>query len=132
LEFREKGLYHQIHPLKLAVDVAGGCVSTLLVWEHRLAWAALTGFVPSIVVSALMLRFLDFDRQRDSAFGRYLRVHMTPWAQAVRLGGQLVMWIAAWYRAPAGIGAGFAVIVFGWIHGKLPPWSRSAQPRGAG
>jgi hypothetical protein len=121
---REKVLYHQIHPLKLAVDVTSSVVSGWLCWRHQFLPAVAVGFLPSIVASAFMVAAMDFTRQRDSRLGRYVAVHMTRTAEGVRLGGQLVMWAAAWLRRPWLIAAGFLIVVLGWTS-SLPRWRRS-------
>lgn len=41
MTLRERALYHQIHPVKLAVDWSAGLVSAVLLWRHRLAAALL-------------------------------------------------------------------------------------------
>jgi hypothetical protein len=66
-----------------------------------------------------MLRTMSFEAQRDSALGRYVLRWMTPAAQAVRLLGQIVMWLAAWVHSPLGVAAGLLVIVLGWTYGLL-------------
>jgi hypothetical protein len=114
LSRREKYLYHQIHPLKLAIDIGGSIASTWLMWRHEVALALVVAFLPSIIVSTAMLRWMDFSRQRDSAFGRYVSFHMTHAAEAVRMSGQIAMWVAAWFRVTWGVTAGVAVIVIGW------------------
>jgi hypothetical protein len=39
MEFTERVLYHQIHPLKLLTDVSTAFIATALLWNHRLgAW----------------------------------------------------------------------------------------------
>jgi hypothetical protein len=121
MTLREKILYHQIHPLKLAVDISSALFSTWLMWRHELWVAMVVAWLPAILVSAAMLRWMDFSRQRDSAFGRYVAFHMTHVAEAVRMSGQIVMWIAAWYRAACLIAVGFAIVVFGWTY-SLPAW----------
>lgn len=98
----DKLLYHQIHPAKLAVDVATSAVSAWLLWRGPLWLAMLVGWLPSVIVTAAMVRWMDFARQRDSRFGRYVAHHMTRRATAVRLAGQLVMWLAAWFHAAWG------------------------------
>ena len=128
LSLREKYLYHQIHPWKLAVDISGGLASTWLVWRRELWIAAVVAFVPSIVVSVVMLRWMDFSRQRDSGFGRYVAYHMTRIAEAVRSAGQIVMWVGAWFHAVWAIVAGAVVIVLGWTY-SLPSWrSQTKRP----
>jgi hypothetical protein len=127
LSQREKLLYHQIHPLKLAVDLGAGVASTWLLWRHDLLLAMLIAWLPSIAVSLVMLRWMDFTRQRDSAFGRYVAHHMTRLAEAIRLGGQIIMWLGAWWHAPWGIVAGAVIIVVGWTYSL--PFRRSPTAR---
>jgi hypothetical protein len=81
MDRRESVLYHQIHPLKLAVDWSTGCAASYLLWRRRPILALIVGFVPSILVSILLLRFAQpagLDRLQASAFGRYVRRYMTP------------------------------------------------------
>jgi hypothetical protein len=58
----DKILYHQIHPAKLAVDIAAGVVSTWLLWRHQLLLGMLIAWLPSIVVTAAMMRWMDFEQ----------------------------------------------------------------------
>lgn len=121
----DKILYHQIHPAKLAVDIAGGAVSTWLLWRHQLLLGMVIAWLPSIALTAAMVRWMDFERQRDSAFGRYVAHHMTHAAWAVRFAGQGTAWASAWLHAPWGIAAGAAIIVAGWTY-SLPSWRARA------
>ena len=116
---REKLLYHQIHPLKLAVDVTTSVTSSWLLWRHHLWLGMIAGWVPSIVVTFAMVRWMDFTRQRDSAFGHYLARHMTRTAEGVRFAGQFGMWVGAWFHAFWAIGAGAAVVILGWTYSLL-------------
>lgn len=34
MPFKEKQLYHQIHPLKLFADISAECISLYLFWQH--------------------------------------------------------------------------------------------------
>jgi hypothetical protein len=122
---RDRLLFHQIHPVKLAVDVAGGVVSTWLMYEHRWVAALLSTFPASIVATAALVRWAELERLRDSAFGRYVAHHMTATATATRSAGQIVAWIGAWLRSPALIVGGAAVIAIGWTY-SLPRWLRRA------
>ncbi len=121
LSLSEKVLYHQIHPLKLATDISAGIASTWLLWEHEFLLGMLAAFLPAVGMSAVMLTWMDFERQRDSALGRYVAFHMTHVAVAVRFAGQIVMWIGAWYANVWMIVAGAAVVVLGWTY-SLPWW----------
>jgi hypothetical protein len=122
----DKLLYHQIHPAKLAVDIATSAASAWLLWRGQLWLAMLVGWLPSVIVTAAMVRWMDFSRQRDSSFGRYVVHHMTRQATAVRLAGQLVMWLAAWLHAAWGIAVGALVVIAGWTY-SLPSWRARAR-----
>lgn len=118
----EKILYHQIHPLKLAVDISSGLFTTYLMWVHySLWWTLLIAFLPSIVVSLLIIRFANLETYKNSKFGNYLRMYMTRIIEAIRLTGQIVMWAAAWMHLPWLIVIGFLIIVAGWMNGLFKP-----------
>jgi hypothetical protein len=77
LSFREKVLYHQIHPAKASTDLAAGLLSTYLMWVHQLILGILGGFVPAIVASVLVVRYADLKKYASSPLGRYVRRYMT-------------------------------------------------------
>lgn len=81
---KEKFLYHQIHPLKLFVDWFFAFLSLFLLWYGELFWAILVMFVPSIFASFLIIRFVDLEKYKESAFGKYVSRYMTRTAEAVR------------------------------------------------
>ncbi|HKW12682.1 MAG TPA: hypothetical protein VJO33_20005 [Gemmatimonadaceae bacterium] len=117
MDFAERVLYHQIHPVKLLTDVAAAGIAAALLWQHRLGAALAVGFVPSILVSAALLRWANLESYRDSAFGRYVARFMTRRVEAARLLGLLPLWGGAWWRCPAVIGAGVLWIVGCWLWG---------------
>jgi len=121
MTFREKRLYHQIHPLKLSTDWSTGLIALPLLWRRRLGPALLVGVVPSIVVSGLLVRGADLEPYKRSAFGRYLKRSMTPTMQAARSVGYVVMALGAWYRRPVFLALGLVIILFGWLRGTLFP-----------
>jgi hypothetical protein len=53
--FREKKLYHQIHPFKLATDIGVTPIFLYFFGKHRIVPAIIVGFVPPILVSAAMM-----------------------------------------------------------------------------
>jgi hypothetical protein len=114
---RERVLYHQLHPLKLATDLASAVGAIPLFWRHRLGFALVVSLVPPIAVSAALLRWGSFERQRDSAFGRYVARWMSPAAEAVRLFGFAECAVGAWFHAPIAIVAGAAVVLAAWLRG---------------
>jgi hypothetical protein len=125
----ERLLYHQIHPAKLVTDVATSFASCWLLWQAEWATAAVVAFAPSIVASALLLWRADIERLRDTPLGRYVATFMTRRVEAVRLGGQALMWIGAGTHVPWLIPFGFMVIVFAWLGGLWIPGPGSARCR---
>jgi len=118
---REKALYHQIHPLKLATDWGTGSLSFYLLWRRRLRAALIVQFVPAIVVSGALIRGADLEPQKRSAFGRYVEEYMTPSMQGLRFAGNVVMSLGAWYRRPGLLALGLVIILGGWLRGLLVP-----------
>jgi len=113
----EKVLYHQIHPLKLLTDWTASFAALPLLWRHRLRAALLVTFVPSI----LIIRYVELEPYRRSAFGGYVERYMTREMQGVRLAGCLIMSLGAWYRKPWSVPLGVLVVLFGWSCGILFP-----------
>jgi hypothetical protein len=117
MEFRERVLYHQIHPLKLTTDWLSGLGAAVLLWQHRAGMALLVGLVPPVLVSALLLRFADLTSYRSSAFGRYVARFMSRRVEAGRLFGLLVFWSGAWWHRSALIAMGGLIILACWLYG---------------
>ena len=126
MTFREKALYHQIHPSKLATDFLSEFVSLYFLWRHQLIIGLVTHFGPPIVASVLLLAFGNFERQKASRLGRYVSWHMTPSIEGLRLGGDLVMALGAWFRSPAFIVGGLLIVLAAWTSGPLR--RRRAEP----
>ncbi len=124
MTFGEKALYHQIHPAKLATDIATEFVSLYFLWQHQLLIGLVTHFAPPILASAVLIAFGDFEKQKASRLGRYIAWHMTRAVEVVRLAGDIVMVFGAWYRQPLVIGAGLLIVLAGWASGPL----RRKQP----
>lgn len=121
LTSREKVLYHQIHPVKLCADIGSSLLSTYLFWIHQLILGLLGGFIPSIVASAVIIRYVDLGEYVASPLGKYVGKYMTGSMQAVRLAGQFVVWFGAWYRVPSIAGVGYLIVILGWIRGRIIP-----------
>jgi hypothetical protein len=77
--------------------------------------------VPPIIVSTLIIKWVDLEAYKQSAFGRYLRTYMTPLVVAVRLLGTVVTHLGAWYRRPVLIPLGFVIVWLAWLRGILLP-----------
>lgn len=123
MQRRERVLYHQIHPLKLLTDVATAALATALLWRHHLLLALIVGFLPSLVISAVLLRWADLEPYRRSAAGRYIARFMTRRVELARLVGLLPLWGGAWIQRAAVIAFGIAWIGGCWLWGLRAPMS---------
>jgi hypothetical protein len=119
MSLREKALYHQIQPAKLATDIGAELVSLVLLWRHIL-WAGLAvHFLPPIAASALIMAVVDLAPLKASPLGRYVERHMTRAVEAARLVGDLTMVVGAWFHLAWLIGFGLVVVVGAWLSGRL-------------
>ena len=119
MTFNEKKLYHQIHPLKLFVDISTGFFTTWLSWQHDWFWFLLLLVIPSLIISYFLIEFANLEPLKDSKFGNYIKIHMTSGMEAIRFSGQIIMWIAAWYHMIFLIILGFIIIICGWCSGLI-------------
>lgn len=119
MTLQEKILYHQIHPWKLAADIGCTPVSLYFFWQHNLLLGLLTHFIPPIVGSLLVIRYGNLEPIKNSRAGAYLKRHMTRTVEGVRLCGDVVMVLGAWFHDPAWIVVGLAAIIAVWCGGLL-------------
>jgi hypothetical protein len=113
-------LVHQVHPVKVAADVAASIISNILLWQHRLGPAIFARYLPPLVGSAVVINLADMEGLKRTPQGRYVLEHMPPEAAAIRLGGDVVMAVGSWRRRPTWIVAGALIVAAGWSHGLLP------------
>ena len=119
LTFKEKILYHQVHPLKLAADIGCEPVSLYYFWRHDVLAGISTHFLPPIVAAFLLIRYADLEPYENSKAGAYLRRHMSGGVQAVRLIADLAMIAGAWLHYAWMIAAAVVVIFAAWSAGLL-------------
>src|SRR6195256_6497686 len=119
MNLKEKYLYHQIHPLKLLTDIGAAFGSLYLLWRHQLALALVVMLAPPLLVSFLLMRYADLEPYRQSAFGKYIARAMSHAMEGVRLAGMAVTALGAWYRSLWVIVTGTAIVLFGWLRGKI-------------
>jgi hypothetical protein len=121
MDFAERKLYHQIHPVKLGTDISVTPVFLYCLWQHHPVIAALVGFVPPILVSAVMMTFPpNLERQKKSRLGRYISRYMTPKIEAIRFLTLVPMAYGAWVHEPWWIVLGLVVLVGAWCNGLFP------------
>ncbi len=115
----DKTLYHQIHPFKLATDIIAAFVAVYLIWLHLIIEGLVVAFVPSIFISLFMIKTMDFEKEKNSRLGKYLKRHMRRGADGARSIGFLVMLIGGWFRLLWLIALGFLVIIAAWMNGLI-------------
>lgn len=118
LGLSERVLYHQVRPLKLATDFSTAIASLVLLGRHRLGLALVVMWIPSVIVSVLLIRFCDFTSTRDSDVGAYLRRYMTRNMETVRFLGLGVAAVGAWIHTAWPIALGAGLVASGWFG----PW----------
>ena len=126
MNFQEKKLYHQIHPVKLGVDIAATPVSLYFAWEHAVLPALLLAFVPPLIVSFWMMKWPpDLGTLKSSPFGRYIKVYMTPLIETIRFLTLFPMAYGAWVHNAWFIVLGLAILAVAWCNGLI--WKRLDQ-----
>ena len=121
LSSSQKRLYSQIHPVKLLTDISMSVVSLYLFWQHNIIPAVLLHILPSIVVSYLIIRFANLETYARTPLGGYLQRYMTTRMQLLRLLGDLLTVIGAWFQMFWLIALGLIVVLLGWVRGLIFP-----------
>jgi hypothetical protein len=86
----------------------------------------LVGFVPPVVVSLAMLRWMpDLEKLKRSAFGRYIKKYMTPFIELTRLLTLVPMAYGAWNHDFRFIVSGLVIVVVAWCNGLIRQVFRS-------
>jgi hypothetical protein len=115
----DKTLYHQIHPFKMVTDVVAAFIAVYLIWLHLIIEGLVVGFIPSLAISFFMIRTMDFEKQKQSKFGKYVKRYMGRGADTARSIGFLVMLGGGWFHMLWLIGLGFLVIIAAWMNGLV-------------
>lgn len=119
MDIEERTLYHQIHPVKLVTDWVTGIIGLYFFWKHHLSIALIVAVVPSMVVSFLIIQFVDLQNYKKSRFGKYIHRYMNMWVDSARLMGYAIMAVGAWYHATWLIIPGLFMIFLAWFHGVI-------------
>ena len=130
----DKTLYHQIHPFKLTTDVIAAFAAVYLLWLHLIIEGLVVAFLPPLIISLFMLKLMEFDKQKQSALGKYVKRYMGKGTDTIRSIGFVVMLVGGWFHFLWLIALGFLVIIFTWVNGLIFRRGTSAQvsPRKSG
>ena len=61
MTLKEKILFHQVHPTKLATDIIAAIVSLCFFWQHDLLVGLVTHFIPPPIASAAVIHFANLE-----------------------------------------------------------------------
>lgn len=121
MDFREKQKYQEIHPGKLAVDIGTAIISLYFFWLQNLALGLIIGFLPSIIITAVVIKWVDLEKYKQSPFGKYIDKYMTSTVRLIRLMGLVVTLVGAWFHIWWLIPLGLLAILLAWLRGKILP-----------
>ena len=119
MNYQEKELYHEIYPLKLFTDWTAGLIALYVLWQHQIVLGPVVAFVPPIPASFLIIRTANLERIKQSSFGCYVRRYMSNSVRLIRLTGNVIMMIGAWYHLLYLVPIGLIVIVLAWSGGLV-------------
>jgi len=125
----DKTLYHQIHPFKLTTDVITAFVAVYLLWVHLIIVGLVVAFIPSLFISLFMLKLMDFEKQKQSRLGKYVKKYMGRGTDTIRSIGFIVMLVGGWFHFWWLIALGFLTIVIVWLNGII--FRRETGTKGA-
>ncbi len=119
MTFKEKSLYHQIHPVKLYADISASIITLYLFWYHYFLVAFLLHFLIPIVGSIIVIEFADLKKEKNSTVGKYVKKYMTNNMQILRLAGDIITIFGSWFHSLPLILLGLLIILFGWFRGYM-------------
>ncbi len=121
MTLKEKQLYQQIHPMRLVTDWSTGMGACWLFWINEMWFGVLLAFLPSLIVSLLIVRYADLEKIKNSKFGAYFLRTYNKIAEFIRFIGFFVLASGSWWHSPWVMAAGFLIIAGTWVYGVLLP-----------
>jgi hypothetical protein len=97
VDFREKQKYQEIHPVKLAIDISTALISIYFFWLQNLILGLTIGFLPSIIITAIIVKWVNLKKYKQSPFGKYIDKYMTSTIRLIRTMGFIAALAGAWY-----------------------------------
>ncbi len=113
----EKNLYQQIHPVRLFTDWSSGFYACYLFWNQLMIEGLIAAFIPSLIVSLIILRFTDLEKIKNSKFGRYYKRTYNRTVDFTRFGGFGVMAAGSWNQSLQIAGVGLIIVIGTWTYG---------------
>lgn len=125
--FKERKLYHQIHPIKRGADIGSAIAFLFLLWRHRIVLALVVGFIPPIIVSCVMMIWPTQcgERQEFSVRQVCLAIHDSDDRSRSTLTLVPMAW-GAWTHHIWLIELGFVLLLVAWSNGLIWPHRKKA------
>jgi len=99
-----------------------------LLWYHYLITGVCVAFIPSTVLSMVLIAKVDLEKYKNSAFGVYIRKHMSSKAlDWLRFAGLMVMMLGGWNRWIWLVALGLCIVLYAWVNGLLPQKSAALK-----
>lgn len=99
------------------MDIIGSILSTYYFWEQEWLTGLLVSFSASIATTVYLMRYADWEKLSLTPLGSYILKFMNRTIEGIRFGGQILIWISAWYKNPNGIIVGIIIILGAWLWG---------------
>jgi len=103
----------------LLVDWSTGLYACYLLWQQELVPAIVVAFIPSLIISLIVVRFVNLERIKNSSFGRYYKRTYNKTIDLTRFGAFVIMAIGSWSQSLIIAGIGLAIILGTWTYGLL-------------
>lgn len=117
MNFQEKNLYQQIHPLRLFTDWSSGITACYFFWLRDIWLGVTIAFLPSLIISLLVVRFGDLEKLKSSPFGQYYKRTYNKTSDLIRFAGFVILASASWWQLVPGMIAGLLIILVTWTYG---------------
>ncbi len=105
----------------MLTDVVSAFGAVYLLWEHFLILGVCIAFLPSTVLSMVLIAKVDLEKYKNSAFGVYIRKYMSSKAlDWLRFAGLMIMMVGGWNRWLWLVAIGFCIVIYVWMKGLLP------------
>jgi hypothetical protein len=112
----------------MVTDVVSAFGAIYLLWEHYLIVGVCIAFIPSTVLSMVLIAKADLEKYKNSTFGVYIRKHMSSKAlDWLRFAGFIVMMVGGWNRWIWLVVIGLFIVLYVWMKGLLPEKSVSKE-----
>jgi hypothetical protein len=110
-------VWHQAHPVRVAVDALAAAVAVVLFWRHHLVLGVLVAVVPSVGVSAYLLLAAKADDYSRWATTRFFASSLGTPFMLLRLAGIVAAAIGGWYHAWWAVAIGVVAYASSWLRG---------------